>query len=78
MSEIRDAHVKRLMKCTFSHYLSFLWGVFSTGRTDLIQSVLCSPDPGGPPRYSQKIMSCLEKMLELLEVRKFTFCQKRL
>ena len=28
MSEIRNAHVKNLIKCTFSHYLSFLWGVF--------------------------------------------------
>ena len=76
MSEIRNAHVKNLIKYTFSHYLSFLWGVFfSMGRTDFVQSVLCFPDPSGPPRYSQKIISCLEKILERLEVRKFTFCQ---
>ena len=46
---------------------------FSMGRTDFIQSALSSPDPGGSPRYSQKIISFLEKILERLEVRKFTF-----
>ena len=42
-------------------------------RTDLIQTALCSSNPGGPPRNSEKIISCLEKILERLEVRKFTF-----
>ena len=46
---------KSMSKVNFSTISVFCGAFFfSTGRTDLIQSALCSPDPGEPPRYSQK------------------------
>ncbi len=48
---------------------------FSSCRTDLIQSELCSPDPGAPPKYHSMFVGPIEKNLDGLEAETTRFCQ---